>query len=106
MVSIIYCIFSFFFRFYVEPSQKTFKSEPSSKFSHFVLALGSYRNSPFVTGHDSATNGLKTEILNYGSGGWEQASDYPFSSDRYVSNDFMKSYQNLHEKKMMKNQYH
>ena len=85
MVSIIYCIFSFFFRFYVEPSQKTFKSEPSSKFSHFVLALGSYRNSPFVTGHDSATNGLKTEILDYDAGQWNEEVDYPFSNgDRYI----------------------
>ena len=75
------------------------------------MALGSYRNSPFVTGQDSSTNGLKTEILNYGSGVWEQADDYPFSNGklifyRYVSKYFIKSNQNLHEKKMMKNQYH
>ena len=71
------------------------------------MALGSYRNSPFVTGHHSSTNGLKTEILNYGSKEWEQAGDYPFSNgNRYVSNDFMKSNQNLHEKMMMKKQYH
>ena len=71
------------------------------------MALGSYRNSPFVTGHNSATNGLKTEILNYESKEWEQAGDYPFSNRYwYVSQDFMKSYQNLYEKKMMKKQYH
>ena len=50
---------------------------------------------------------MKTEILNYGSEEWEQAGDYPFSNgDRYVSNDFMKNNLNLHEKKIMKNQYH
>ena len=68
------------------------------------MALGSYRNSPFVTGQNSLTNGLKTEILNYGSEEWEPAGDYPFSNrDRYVSKDFMKIHQNLHEKRMMKN---
>ena len=74
---------------------ETFKTEASTKFPHYyVKALGPYRNSPFVTGHSSETNGLKTEILNYGSEQWEQAGDYPFSSgDRYVSKDFMKSYQ-------------
>ena len=50
-----------------------------------VYALGFYRDSPFVTGHLAPENGLKTEILNYGSGEWEQAEDYPFSNgDRYV----------------------
>ena len=64
----------------------TFKTEPSSKFPHReVMALGSYRNSPFVTGHYSSTNGLKTEILDYDSQKWEQLADYPFSNgDRYV----------------------
>ena len=57
------------------------------------MALGSYKNSPFVTGHDSSSNGLKTEILNLGSGEWEQAGDYPFSNgDRYVSKDFIESH--------------
>ena len=57
------------------------------------MALGSYRNSPFVTGQDSATNGLKTEILNLGSGEWEQAGDYPFSyGNRYVSKDFIETH--------------
>ena len=78
---------------------ETFKTEASSKFPHvYVFALGSYRNSPFVTGQQSSTNGLKTEILNYGSGEWEQAGDYPFSnSDRYVLNDCMERNQNLHD---------
>ena len=50
------------------------------------MALGSYRNSPFVTGQDSSTNGLKTEILNYGAQNWQQVADYPFSNrDRYVN---------------------
>ena len=73
---------------------ETFKSEASSKFPHFyVLALGSYKNSPFVTGHDSGSNGLKTEILNLGSGEWEQAGDYPFSNgNRYVSKDFIETH--------------
>ena len=77
---------------------ETFKTEPSSQFPHYkVYALGSYRNSPFVAGHDSSTNGLETEILNYGSEEWEQAEDYPFSNgDRYVSKDFMENNQNLH----------
>ena len=57
------------------------------------MALGSYKNSPFVTGHDSSSNGLKTEILNLGSGEWEQAGDYPFSNgNKYVSKDFIESH--------------
>jgi len=65
---------------------KTFKTEPSSKFSHaYVYALGSYRKSPFVTGHGSSTNGLKTEILNYKAGYWYQADDYPFSDGNIIS---------------------
>ena len=64
-----------------------FKSEASSQFTHgYVLALGSYRNSPFVTGQSSSTNGLKTEILDYEAGEWKGAADYPFSNkDRCVS---------------------
>lgn len=60
--------------------------EPSSKFPHFnVQALGSYQGSPFVTGQDSSTDGLKTEILSYEEGEWDQAPDYPFSNnDRFV----------------------
>ena len=78
-----------------------FKTEPSSKFPHsYVWALGSYRNSPFVTGESlTSINGLKTEILNYGLRHWEQTSDYPFSNgDRYVSKDFMESNENLHDR--------
>ena len=64
-----------------------FIAEPSSKFPHFyVLALGSYRNSPFVTGHYSNDNGLKTEILDYEAAKWHQEADYPFSyGNRYVA---------------------
>ena len=64
-----------------------FKYEASSQFPHHnVLALGSYRNSPFVTGDfNGLPNGLKTEILDYEAGEWKQAADYPFSNgDRYV----------------------
>ena len=66
---------------------ETFKTEASTKFLHQnVMALGSYRNSPFVTGHGSSTNGLKTEILNYKSGTWEEGIEYPFSNgNRYIS---------------------
>ena len=50
------------------------------------MALGSYRNSPFVTGHYSNDNGLKTEILDYEAGEWKGAVDYPFSNkDRCVN---------------------
>ena len=79
---------------------QNFKAEASSKFPHrYVYALGSYRNLPFVTGQYSSKNGLKTEILKSRSGEWEQADDYPFSGDgdRYVSNDFLRSNQNLYE---------
>ena len=49
-------------------------------FPHFeVQSLGSYRQSPFVTGGSIPPNALKTEILNYQSGQWLQADDYPFS---------------------------
>ena len=49
-----------------------------------MLSLGNYRGSPFVSGHDSNTNGLTTEILDYEAGEWSSRADYPFSSDRYV----------------------
>ena len=83
---------------------ETLKAEASSNFPHRgVYAVGSYRNSPFVTGSSSFTNGLKTEILNYGSGEWEQAGDYPFTNgNRYLSNDFMEITWNLLEKGMIK----
>ena len=65
----------------------TFKDEPSSEFPHaYVLSLGSYKGSPFVTGHASTTNGVKTEILDYLSGQWQRAASYPFSNEnRYLS---------------------
>ena len=46
-------------------------------------ALGSYRQSAFVTGNYFSINGLKTEILDYNAGWnakWNQADDYPFSN--------------------------
>ena len=50
-------------------------------FPHYdVMSLGSYRDSPFVTGQYSSTNGLKTEILDYDHEKWEQLADYPFSN--------------------------
>ena len=64
-----------------------FKSEASSQFPHYrVLALGSYRNSPFVTGdHNASPSGVKTEILDYEAGEWQQAADYPVSNGyKYV----------------------
>jgi len=67
--------------------------EASSIFPHFyVMALGSYKNLPFVTGSDRVVNGvrpaitfgLKTEILE--NGVWvDQAADYPFSSGDRIS---------------------
>ena len=54
------------------------------------MALGSYRNSPFVTGNspflDVFIYGLKTEILDYEAGQWKQSADYPFSNgEGYVN---------------------
>ena len=73
-----------FFRF----NGETFKTEASSKFPHYyVLALGSYLNSPFVTGDNNGfnNNGLKTEILDLEAKEWVQLADYPFSnSNKYV----------------------
>ena len=60
---------------------ETFKTEPRSMYNHqLVFALGSYRNSPFVTGHCSGIDGKKTEILDYEARQWNQADDYPFSN--------------------------
>ena len=59
-----------------------FITEASSQFSHSdVWALGNYQNSPFVTGGNLLTNGLKTEILNYEAGQWSLAKDYPFAEN-------------------------
>ena len=63
-----------------------FKTEPSSQYPHWdVRALGNYRNSPFVTGDDGSGDsyGLKTEILDYEAGEWNQAEDYPFAGNGY-----------------------
>ena len=61
-----------------------FITEASSQYPHWdVWALGNYRNSPFVTGGDDGYGdgyGLKTEILDYEAGQWNQAKDYPFSN--------------------------
>ena len=50
------------------------------------MALGSYNDSPFVTGHWSGVHGLETEILDYKSSKWVSSKPYPFSNggDRYV----------------------
>ena len=56
-----------------------FKNELSSNHNHqFVYALGNYKGSPFVTGHDGK-NGFQTEILDYSENRWDQEEDYPFS---------------------------
>ena len=71
------CIDAKFFRY----DGKNFITEPSSKFTHqYVDALGSYRDSPFVTGSGNKADGLKTEILNYEILEWIQESDYPFAN--------------------------
>ena len=68
--------------------------EASSKFFHAgVSALGSYKNSPFITGHapsnpfTTSNEGLKTEILDYEDNKWISAKDYPFSApgNQFVS---------------------
>ena len=56
------------------------------------MSLGSYRQSPFITGNDHywTETGLKTEILDYDAGKWKEAADYPFSSgDRYLKRLFI-----------------
>lgn len=68
----------------------SFKTETSSKFSHKVMALGSYRQSPFITGSYPVLlipgvvddrNGLKTEIYDYEGEKWKELDDYPYSDD-------------------------
>ena len=65
-----------------------FKKEVSTEFRHSsVMALGNYKNSPFVTGDlYSEDGGLRTEILDYENSKWVQAADYQFpdSNRRYV----------------------
>ena len=61
---------------------ETLKTEASSKFPHnHFSALGSYRNSPFVTGQYSSTQALYTEILDYAAQKWEQVANYPFAGN-------------------------
>ena len=64
----------------------SFKNESSSKFSHkWVYALGSYQNSPFVTGSgDEKDGGLKTEILKKTK--WTVVTDYPFAKPKFIKN--------------------
>merc|ERR1712176_432648 len=69
----------------------TTKEETPSNVPHrHVRSLGNYKNSPFVTGHDtgsgtgSSTYGLKTEILNYSTSTWVQADDYPYSNTNKI----------------------
>ena len=65
------------------------KVEASSTYPHAYtgLQLGSYRNSPFVTGSIKVTgkmagfSGFKTEILNYATSTWVEEDDYPFSDN-------------------------
>ena len=60
---------------------QNFKTEPSSNYPHAdVNSLGVYKGQPFVTGADSNSNGLKTEILDYSSKQWNVVADYPFST--------------------------
>ena len=67
----------------------TFQTEAKSNFPHSLVGtLGSYRDSPFITGGYTSsswpapfsTSGLKTEVLNYDTSTWVQADDYPFST--------------------------
>ena len=44
------------------------------------MNLGSYHQSPFVTGGKSLTYGLKTEIFDRTAEKWTQADDYPFAN--------------------------
>ena len=58
--------------------------------------MGSYRNSPFVTGrygfNTEISDGLKTEILDYKSKKWTEVKDYPFSSERLIENIYSWNY--------------
>ena len=62
-----------------------FVPETLSQFPHEkTFSLGSYLNSPFVTGHFSSTNGLKTEVYEVGrqkKREWRQKADYPFADN-------------------------
>ena len=45
-----------------------------------TLALGSYKEAPFVTGGMVSRYGLQTEILDYDNAVWNQVDDYPSSN--------------------------
>ena len=64
----------------------TTQLETSSNFPHYrALALGNYRDSPFITGDYTTPSAyLKTEILNYETDTWVEVADYPFSTNRYA----------------------
>ena len=67
----------------------TFKTEPSTRYTHeSVMALGSYRNSPFVTGSGNFKDGLKTEILDYEAKTWTEVKEYPFESEKLIEKLF------------------
>lgn len=84
---------SYFLSFDGNVSSSSGKIEADTKISHAgVGALGSYKDSPFVTGRQADENGFATEILDYKNGIWIQAEDYPKryltpnQADRYVEN--------------------
>ena len=51
-----------------------------------MTVLGSYRNSPFVTGNNGGSDNvaLKTENFVEMEDKWEELADYPFSNQEYV----------------------
>ena len=85
--SLVKILFLILLNYFSRFDGTSFKTEPSSKFRYvLVLALGSYRDSPFVTGGLSGLvtgglSGLKTEILNYNAQQWFEAKDYPFTNE-------------------------
>ena len=84
LVSLLQSLFQIIYFFSFDGTN--FITEASSQYPHFdVWALGNYRNSPFVTGDDGSGDGygLKTEILDYDAGEWNQAEDYPFAGNGY-----------------------
>ena len=86
-------IISFRQNYFLRFNGISFKTEPSSKFSHRETdALGSYRNSPFVTGSlilDPVYSGLKTEILDYKAQKWTEVKEYPFTKERLREKKFL-----------------
>ena len=47
------------------------------------MALGNFKNSPFITGSDFSHFGVTTSILNYEKREWLPAADYPIKP-KYV----------------------